>query len=126
MTEAREIEEIVAWMESEMNISHTSRYIDFHHIAALISDWRAKKDEIERLRASLVLADMELDVAAAYGRDLAKRMATTGRDAAEATRAKCEAIARKYYELRTEGTSLDIAETIAALAAPQSNDLTTS
>ena len=66
------------------------------NVSALIADWRARGEEIERLRTSRGLCYRELDVLSVSHKDLAHRLATVGQDAAEAMRARCEAIAREH------------------------------
>ena len=108
MTEAR-IEEIVANMEKYGNaISPSSEIGD--DILALTADWRAKKGEIEGLRK-----DLEDD------RELFSLPTAILQDrAAEAMRAKCEAIARNVdlYDgdrLKKSDPRTTIADAIAAL-----------
>jgi hypothetical protein len=110
MSEARDIEEIVRDLDSELGQWANGKFVDpwvHRRINLLIADWRAKKAEIERLYG-------ELDVLGASHKDLAKRMATTGRDAADSAYAKCEEIA-EYEAAQGWSSARRIADAIAAL-----------
>lgn len=124
MTEAHEIDEIMADMEAAHADCPPALhwYTSAENLRAIIADWRAKKEEIERLGDELRSAQ--------WAKSKLIEMRDERDSAAEAIRAKCEAIARDkagYTGSRLQiNIALSIADAIAALAAPQSSDLTTS
>ena len=124
-TPERSVNEIVARFYPEDESEWPGKPITIGEIHALIADWRARGEEIEKLRVSVDLREKELDAGAACMKDLGKRMATAGRDAAEDMRARCEAIARAEYERTRLPVCLAaerIADAIAALAPESKKD----
>ena len=78
MTEARDIEGIVAEWERNMRLQDgkTTMLAVWHSDArAIVADWRAKKAEIERLKMSRELVEKEIDALSASHKDLAHRLA---------------------------------------------------
>jgi hypothetical protein len=125
MSEARDIESIVA----DLAGTYTDDTWLAVRIDALIADWRAKKAEIERRGATLILpsrlSELETRLGkrpwpanfAGMNRDIALELleaARAGINAADAAYAKCEEIA-EYEAAQGWSSARRIADTITAL-----------